>query len=112
MARKVPVDPRSTQRKRARRLLFKSGRPYICERCGKSPKLLPPDAPKSLDLAPVGKRLVKQLEANHKSKNIMDNDLSNLQWLCSSCHKLTDNKVTKGKAIDDFGFLDGYEGLL
>jgi hypothetical protein len=57
-------------------------------------------------------RTVKQLEANHINKNIMDNDPANLQWLCSSCHKLADNKVTKGKAIDGFGFLDGYEGIL
>ena len=112
MAKKVPLDPRSTQRKRARKVLFRTGRPYVCEKCGKSPLTLPPDAPKALKLAPVGMRTVKQIEVNHKNKNIMDNDLANLQYLCSSCHKLTDNKVVKGKAIDDFGFLDGYEGLL
>lgn len=109
---KIPKDPRSTQRKRARQILFKSGRPYICEHCGKSPKTLPQGSPKNLELAPVGMRTVKQLEANHKSKNIMDNDLANLQWLCSSCHKLADNKVQKGNDVEKAGFLAGYEGVL
>lgn len=107
---KTPKDPRSTQRKRARKVLFKSGRPYVCEGyikydfeneistkviCGKSPKSLPPDAPKDLELAPVELRTVTGLQADHENKNIMDNDLANLSWKCPSCHKISDSQTGK-----------------
>jgi len=103
----TPKDPRSTQRKRARRLLFRLGLPYVCNECGKSPIHLPDDAPKHLQLAPMSMRTVSQLQANHINKNIHDNDPSNLEWLCPSDHRLKDNLTPKGvsvKGYDDMGY--------
>lgn len=113
-----PVDPRSTQRKRARKKLFAEMVPYICGSphfrsdstfCRRSPTRsgLPKDAPKELELAPremQDKDLT--LQANHISKDIMDNDLINLEWLCPSCHKKEDLKTQTGTitALDDYGY--------
>lgn len=102
--RGTPKDPRSTQRKRARKVLFKSSRDYICEDCGCSPVGLPIDAPKHLKLAPKEKRTVSSLQADHKSKNIMDNDPANLAWKCPRCHKLSDSKTKKGVISENFGY--------
>jgi hypothetical protein len=109
---KTPLDPRSTQRKRARKVLFKTGRPYICAEivkdtgsCGQSPiDGLPPDAPKHLELGP--QTLNSGLQANHINKNIMDNDPANLEWLCAKCHKNKDKKTSKGVSIidDEMGY--------
>jgi HNH endonuclease. len=111
-----PVDPRSTQRKRARKTLFESGCPYICGEphnqhgCGKSPPTLPKDAPVDLELAVEEFRTVSGLQANHRSKNIMDNDIANLEWLCPSCHKNIDKQTEKGVSVvkDTTGYLDGF----
>ena len=103
----TPKDPRSTQRKRARRILFRAGVDYICVDCGKSPIHLPDDAPKHLRLAPMSMRTVSGLQANHINKDIMDNDLANLEFLCPSCHRLKDNLTPKGvsvKGYDDMGY--------
>jgi hypothetical protein len=61
---------------------------------------------RELELAPVGERTISKLEANHKNKNIMDNDPQNLEWLCPSCHKIEDSKTSKGvsKFQDEFGY--------
>jgi ribosomal protein L37AE/L43A len=108
----TPKDPRSTQRKRARALLFRLRIPYICADCGKSPKLRPGDAPKDLELAPRYLRTVSGLQANHINKDIMDNDLANLEWLCPSCHKLKDKQTAKGVSLkeDEWGY--GLEDLI
>jgi hypothetical protein len=99
-----PIDARSTQRKRARKKLFYEQVPFICgaphwrtdgKWCGKSPPELPPDAPQDLELS-KDTSLTSTLQANHITKNIMDNDLVNLEWLCPSCHKLEDSKTEKG----------------
>jgi hypothetical protein len=100
----TPRDPRSTQRKRARLVLFRLGIPYVCEVCGCSPKTLPRDAPRNLKLASKDKQTVGSLQADHKSKNIMDNDPANLGWKCPSCHKLSDKKTSKGEITEDFGY--------
>lgn len=107
MSNKEPLDPRSTQRKRARKVLFRLGVPYICgsnsmdgSGCGRSPKELPKDAPHDLELAPVEKQFASvTLQANHVNKNIMDNDPVNLEWLCPSCHRLKDQLTEKGVSI-------------
>lgn len=103
-----PVDPRSTQRKRARKLMFAERVPYICGApsfrsdgnfCGRSPirEKLPPDCPQDIDLAPEWKQFASvTLQCNHINKNIMDNDAVNREWLCPSCHKLEDSKTEKG----------------
>jgi ribosomal protein L37AE/L43A len=111
MTRGTPKDPRSTQRKRARKVLFNSGQPYVCADCGCSPKDLPADAPQNLELAPVGMQTVGSLQADHENKNIMDNDTANLKWRCPSCHKLSDSRTGKGESTkgDEFGY--GLENL-
>lgn len=106
---KVPKDPRSTQRKRARKVLFRTGRPYRCEEegCGRSPITgLPADAPRHLELAPVADRTLKELQANHINKNIMDNDPVNLEWMCPLHHKRKDLKTVKGVSMieDEQGY--------
>lgn len=50
------------------------------------------------------------LQANHINKNIYDNDPSNLEWLCASCHKERDQQTEKGVSVIDNEF--GYGGLL
>lgn len=112
-----PLDPRSTQRKRARKILFREEIPYICGAphyregayfCKHSPTKLPENAPQTLELAPVGMRIDGlALQANHISKDIMDNDLVNLEWLCASCHKLEDSKT--GKGVSQKSDPHGYE---
>jgi hypothetical protein len=102
----IPLDPRSTQRKRARKILFRSGQPYICKGCQSSPVELPTDAPNHLELASPERRTVSGLQANHINKDILDNDLANLEWLCPSCHKLKDKQTSKGVSLkeDEFGY--------
>jgi hypothetical protein len=83
---KIPKDPRSTGRKRARTVLKRVGRPYKCAECGWSPK----EQSRS-----------DTLDANHKNKNILDNDPANLEWLCRSCHKKEDSQTAKGEMSED-----------
>lgn len=107
----TPKDPRSTQRKRARRVLERTGRPYFCgstsgnspdevgpHGCGRSPTLS--DAPGGCYPG------IGTLQANHINKNIMDNDPVNLEWLCASCHKEIDQTTEKGESVldDEFGY--------
>jgi hypothetical protein len=101
-----PKDPRSTMRRRGRNVLFRLKVPYICNDCGRSPKILPADAPKDLELAAPYLRTVNQLQVNHINKDIWDNDPYNLEWLCPSCHKIKDKQTAKGVSIrdDDFGY--------
>jgi len=93
-------------RRRGRAVLFRLGIDYICNDCGKSPPLLPSDAPKHLRLAPLQERSVKQLQVNHINKDIHDNDPVNLEWLCPSCHKFKDQQTAKGVSIkgDEWGW--------
>lgn len=103
---KVPKDPRSTQRKRARKVLFRIRRPFYCVVCGKSPKNgLPKDAPRDLELGPIDPNM-RELQANHINKNIMDNDPVNLEWLCPLHHKQKDMQTEKGVSLikDEMGY--------
>jgi len=100
--RRVIKDWRSTGRKRARKVLFDEERPFMCEICSRTVIEPPPDAPEYFEeLWPSAKRLLPYtLQANHKNKDITDCDESNLQWLCSLCHKLLDRLTAKGE-IDE-----------
>lgn len=80
----VPKDLRSTGRKRARKVLLASDRPFCCEECGWEP-----DPTKPLDRS-------NNLDANHKNKVLTDCDPANLEWLCRSCHKKKDSRTEKG----------------
>lgn len=100
MANKDPKDARSTGRKRARRILLelvKEGElEYICNNCGHEPKIPWYVKSRSGDI----------LDADHINKNILDNDPSNLQWLCRPCHKKEDLTTEKGESRkgDEFGY--------
>lgn len=94
-----PKDPRATWRRRARSVLEKSGRPYWCARCGRSP---------TDENAPGGRWTgMATLEANHKNKVLSDIDLVNLEWLCKSCHKEADMVTAPG--VSPKGDEHGYE---
>jgi len=116
MAVDEPLDPRSTGRKRGRAVLKEVGRPYWCGStddggvkqewfgnvkvgCGRSPS--DPDAPGGY-YPTMG-----QLQVNHINKNVLDNDPVNLEWMCSSCHKIKDQQTEVGESIrgpNELGF--------
>lgn len=101
-------DPRSTGRKRGRRVLEREGLPYWCGAtrdggvrdgyCGRSP--VDPDAPGGHYPG------MSQLQVNHLNKNVMDNDPVNLVWACPSCHKKQDSRTEKGVSTkgDEHGY--------
>jgi hypothetical protein len=99
---KTPKDIRSTGRKRLRKALFNSQVLYRCIYCHKTSVESPPDAPANFaDFWPETKRVLKSsLDANHKDKNLLNNDPSNGEWCCRSCHKLADNKTEKRVSTD------------
>lgn len=103
---RTPVDARSTGRKRGRKTLFNERRPYFCTDCGRGPTELPNDAPKDIDLAPLDKQVPGlEIQCDHENKDILDNDPSNLNWRCPSCHAIRDRKTAKGVALkDSFGY--------
>lgn len=88
-----PLDARSTGRKRARKVLFESGRPFICAGCDWVPEGV---SPKGEILDPVKLTRSNNLDANHINKNILDNDPANLEWLCRTCHREKDRATDKG----------------
>lgn len=96
-------DVRSTGRRRARKVLFESYTDYKCVDCGKTVIEPPKDAPNWFDeLWPLENRvLTSQLQADHETKNLEDNDEAYVNWRCPSCHKLSDNKTDKGVATKD-----------
>jgi hypothetical protein len=96
-----PVDARSTQRKRARKVLEDSGRAYACECRG---------VPGCEHETPCGYSPSRQsrsdtLDANHVNKNLFDLRPSNLEWLCRGCHKRKDSQTERGTSVlaDEFG---------
>lgn len=99
MKKREPKDPRATWRRRARLVLERSGRPYWCAVCERSPTNK--DAPGGCWPG------MATLEANHKNKVLSDIDLVNLEWLCKSCHKLADMVTKPGVSPkgDEHGYL-------
>lgn len=103
------VDWRSTGRRKARRELYNSYVPFKCADCGKTSKSPPKDAPPWFEeIWPEENRVLDySLQADHESKDLTLNDISQLNWRCAPCHKLRDNQTEKGKstveANDYFG---------
>lgn len=108
---KEPKDLRSTGRKRARKVLFETERPYCCRICGVTTINPPPDAPANFEeFWPEARRELEStysLQAQHINKQLMDVDPVNLEWLCASCHKLEDSQTSKGVSLieDEHGYL-------
>lgn len=92
-------DRRSTGRKRGRAVLIEltkvGERSYTCATCGLVPE-------KSFEES----SRTGGLDCNHKNKNIMDCDPSNLEWLCRVCHYAADRATEKGVSTveDDYGY--------
>lgn len=100
-----PLDPRSTYRKRARRILISlceaGERAYVCNECGHIPEIHYSTPSRSGDI----------LDANHINKIWSDLDPANLEWLCRVCHYAKDRSTEKGVSPveDDYGYcLDDY----
>lgn len=109
-------DWRSTGRRKARKVLFESYRPFVCVgyilngtqyHCGKTTIEPPKDAPSWFDeIWPEENRVLSQLQADHESKDVTSNDEEFLNWRCPSCHKKQDQQTEKGQAtvtIDYWG---------
>jgi hypothetical protein len=108
------LDWRSTGRRRARRVLFESRQDFVCIGCGHTVVVPPKDAPRWFeDIWPEQHRDRSQLQADHKSKDLTDNELDDLCWRCPSCHKYADNTTEKGVATEttDHGYADAYGGV-
>lgn len=96
------LDPRSTGRKRARKVLFETERPFKCERCGSVPDGVS-DAGEIIDVTKLDRS--NNLDANHKNKDWLDNDPANLEWLCRVCHRKSDrDDFDKEKYVDEHGY--------
>lgn len=107
------IDPRSTGRKQARRVmlsLVEQGEVEFscsCEedhdwhegRCGWEPD----------PSLPVGRS--NNLDVNHKNKNWLDNDPVNLEFLCRRCHREIDRRTEKGVS-DQKHYDDLYGGSM
>lgn len=93
-------DPRSTGRRRARKELFDNYVPFKCVDCGKTSKEPPKDAPKHFDeIWPEELRVLgNSLQADHETKDMESNDVSVLNWRCSSCHKIHDLQTEVGQS--------------
>lgn len=105
------LDWRSTGRRKARKELFANYVPFQCVDCGVTSKQPPKDAPKWFEeIWPEENRTLDySLQADHESKDVTNNDINELAWRCSGCHKKHDNKTGKGEStkqttssLDDF----------
>jgi len=108
-------DWRSTGRRKARRALYEAMVPYRCAgfdkgaehfSCGKTTIKPPEDAPKWFDeIWPEDNRtLESQLQADHKSKDLTNNNIDHLDWRCPSCHRYQDQQTEKGQAQSTVDF--------
>ena len=92
-------DWRSTGRKRLRAVLIKQIKAgdleYKCNNCG-----FIPTVPYTKNSRSGG------LDANHKNKNVKDNDPANGELLCRVCHYAKDRATEKGVSAieDEFGY--------
>ena len=101
------VDWRSTGRRIGRRALYAAYVEYKCQTCGRTVIEPPKDAPRWFEeIWPVERReLESQLQVQHISKDVTNNDLASIKWLCPSCHKIEDSTTEVGEAVEtiDFG---------
>jgi hypothetical protein len=112
MTSSVPKDIRSTGRKRARAVLFKTKRLYACAICNVTTSLRPPEAPIDFEefwptsFETLVPDIPHALHANHINKNLLDVDPANLEWLCPKCHKKKDLQTSVGESTIDneFGY--------
>ena len=97
---RIMKDPRSTGRRRARKELFDSYVQFKCVGCSRTSIEPPKDAPKHFDeIWPEENRvLTNSLQADHETKDMESNDISVLNWRCSSCHKIHDLLTEKGES--------------
>lgn len=100
------LDWRSTGRRKARKALFNSYTPYRCFDCHKTVKEPPKDAPPWFEeIWPEENRsLDSQLQADHETKDLTQNDEELLNWRCPSCHKLRDSRTEVGESTIDKGY--------
>lgn len=93
-------DWRSTGRRKARRALYTSRIDYKCVDCYRTVLTPPKDAPTYFDeLWPEANRVLKaQLEADHETKDLTDNDPDHLNWRCDPCHWKHDHQTAKGES--------------
>ena len=105
------IDWRSTGRRKARRALFNARVDFKCvgytdtsgkhHVCGKTTFASPKDAPSFFEeIWPSERRVLspQALQADHESKDLQNNDIEDLNWRCSSCHKLADSQTQKGES--------------
>lgn len=101
-------DWRSTGRRKARKELFNNYAEFKCVGyikdgkvipCGKTSKEPPKDAPPWFDeIWPEENRVLDySLQADHESKDVMQNDINHLNWRCAPCHKMQDKQTEKGE---------------
>lgn len=98
-------DWRSTGRRKARRELYKARVPYRCagypgHECGVTSIEPPKDAPSWFhEIWPEELRVLDyQLQADHESKDVTNNEIDFLNWACAPCHKHKDSQTGKGEA--------------
>jgi hypothetical protein len=103
-------DWRSTGRRKARRVLFQNYVEFKCVgyiksdgtvvTCGDTTTEPPKDAPAWFDeIWPTERRVLtpQSLQADHESKDVTVNDITELNWRCARHHKLQDNQTAKGE---------------
>lgn len=113
------LDWRSTGRRKARRALFNSRVEFKCvgytddkgtfHSCGKTTIEPPKDAPRHFDeIWPEENRVLspQALQADHESKDLQNNAVEDLNWRCSSCHKMADKQTGKGESQKASDILD------
>lgn len=93
-------DIRSTGRRRARKALYESYTLFACVDCGKTSINPPKDAPKFFEeIWPTEQRVLSySLQADHETKDLLDNDVSILNWRCEPCHKIHDSATKVGES--------------
>lgn len=98
-------DWESTGRRMARRTLYREKVEYSCaySDCGVTSKEAPKDAPADFEeFWPEERRyLTYPLQANHMDKDLTNDSLDNLEWLCAPHHKLKDSQTAKGVSTVD-----------
>lgn len=94
-------DIRSTGRRIGRRVLYKARIPYKCVDCGVTSMEPPKDAPRYFDeIWPEKNRdLDSQLQVDHETKDLYNNELENINWRCPKHHKESDRKTEKGVSV-------------